>query len=106
MLQAQPRNATSGDILTGHCIQVVPVMSNINPLLQMQPLSALVATGEKEFAGQLRQLALPVENLYVFCSQFVHVPPSTPVHPCRHMQLVSEVDPGRDKLFSGQLSQV
>jgi len=71
----------------------------------MQFGSSMLATGELEFSGQLRQAEFPSTILYVFTGQFVHAPPLFPVHPTMQWQLVSAVLTGNELLFAGQLSQ-
>jgi len=65
-LHVQPRKLPGARVFAGHCIQVLLSMSNDNPLLQMQFISAVLAADEEVLCGQLIQLEFPLSDLYVF----------------------------------------
>jgi len=65
----------------------------------------MLATREKEFAGQPIQAELPVNSLYVLTKQFVHAAPSFPVHPALQVQLVMTVLATGEPEFAGHRVQ-
>jgi len=71
----------------------------------MQSVIALLATWEREFAGQSRQTELPVSILYVPAKQLVHAAPLFPVDPAMQMQAVIAVLATGEIEFSGQPRQ-
>ena len=71
----------------------------------MQSVIALLATWEREFAGQPRQTELPVSILYVPAKQLVHAAPSFPVHPALQVQAVIAVLATGEIEFVGQPRQ-
>ena len=92
--------------------------------MQAHALSAVLPGGECEFAGQLKQeptaeaarvveyapapqsrhVEAPVIILYFPASHAAHIPPSGPVYPGLHRQLVRRLLPLRESECSGQLS--
>jgi len=66
---------------------------DVDPGLQVQAVSVVLATGEKKLSGHLRQAEFPVISLYVPSKQLVHTTPSFPNHPGGHLQAESAVTP-------------
>jgi hypothetical protein len=93
------------------------------PALQAHVLSAVLPGGECEFTGQLKQeptaeaarvveyapapqsrhVEAPVIILYFPASHAAHLPPSGPVYPGLHRQLVRRLLPLGETEYSGQL---
>ena len=58
-----------------------PPAGPVYPVVQVQAVSATLALGELELAGQAVQVALPVSTLYVPVPHAAHGPPFGPVYP-------------------------
>jgi hypothetical protein len=100
-----------------------PPPSPLWPALQAHVLSAVLPGGECEFTGQLKQeptaeaakvveyapapqsrhVEAPVIILYFPASHAAHLPPSGPVYPGLHRQLVRRLLPLGETEYSGQL---
>jgi hypothetical protein len=76
---------------TAHATQGPP-SGPVWPLLQVQLLSsALPMRSVCAFVGQVVQACGPSQSLYVFFTQREHDPPSGPVNPATHEQIVIAV---------------
>jgi len=83
-LQVQPRKFPGGRVFAGHCIQVIPSISNDSPASQLQLISAVLATGDRVFCGHSIQPEFPISDLYVPPKHCEHVLPFAPVNPALH----------------------
>jgi len=72
----------------------------------MQVVTAVLPAGEKEFAGQPRQIVEPVAAVYVPPKHIVHVPPLGPLNPALQTQEVRAVLPADESEFAGQSRQI
>ena len=63
----------------------------------------MLCAGELESAGQLLQLALRAQPLYLPATHAVHEPPSAPDHPALQVQLLKAVLCAGELEFAGQL---
>ena len=73
----------------------------LNPALQTQAVRAVLPAGEKEFAGQPRQIEEPLSCVYVPPKHVVHVPPSGPLDPALHRHAARAVLPVGEPEFAG-----
>jgi hypothetical protein len=100
-----------------------PLLAPVYPTLHAQ---AVLPAVELEFPGQLKHVLsteafvvveylpwlqsvqdwLPCVALYLPASHAIHVPPSGPVYPTTHRQLVTTILPLREIEFSGQAAHV
>jgi hypothetical protein len=65
----------------------------------------VLPSGEYEFTGHAEHDALPGTDLYVFCGHALQVPPSAPVKPALHLQLVKRILALEDCEFAGHAVQ-
>ena len=73
-----------------HAVQLPPSGPR-QPALHLQLLTAVLCSGDPEFAGQLLQLKAPDTILYLPVPHAVHVPPSAPDQPALQVQAVIAV---------------